>query len=138
MMNLLLIKAISDFAHERGIEFRSGFTSQMTLSKLAFPLIWLEPLALTGKRGRKEVRSSYRIKLHLLELDRNFPQQEKDKVWNELADRIIELYDTLGEHPQVTAISHLECRPDQTRWTNYGELSVTASFEAETLFCRAG
>ncbi|MDR2937186.1 MAG: hypothetical protein LBU80_07620 [Rikenellaceae bacterium] len=137
-MNLLLIKAISDFARERGIEFRSGFTNQMTLSKLAFPLIWLEPLVLTGKRGRKEVRSNYRVKLHLLELDRNFPQQEKDEVWNSLADRLVELHDTLGEHPQVIAIRNLECRPDQTRWTNYGELSVTASFEAETLFCRVG
>lgn len=134
-MTLDIIKAISDYARSYKMEFMSGFASQMTESKLTFPLIWLEPLTLCDRTGRKDASAKFKVKLHIMQLDQNFPKKPLEQAWEEMTIIAINLFDVLEDNPNFIATKNLICSPTTSRMTNYGELAVTVTFEIETLLC---
>lgn len=131
-MNTTISEILKKYATEHGMKFMSGHAKQMTETKLSFPLIWLEPLVLTQRAGRKDGTATFRVKLHIMQLNSNFPKKPLEEAWDEMMAIAINLFDSLADNPDVICTKNLSCAPATSRMTNYGELAVTAAFDVDT------
>ena len=133
----ILTNAVRDFAGANELAFRCGFAEQMTESPLEFPMIWAEPPVLCGKKGRNEGTLRYKIRLHILQRNENYSPLFQERIWEGLEKTALRLYEALAVHPKIASTENITCTPARSALTNYGELSVPVTFEAEILYCES-
>lgn len=131
-----IIEALNTFADAQKCLLTGGFTKEMTESRLDFPLIWYEPPVLIRKKGEQEGFITYKIRLHLLEKNRNLSAEDHQKIREKLEQRVIFLCDSVTNHPKIRTVELISCTPEESARTNYGEISVAAHLEIDTIFCR--
>lgn len=129
-----IVEAMRGYAQQAHVAIAGGPPHTLTARKINFPLIWHEPLTLTGKNGRQEGILTYRIKLHWLEKDRNYSAEEQEDVRNEIERNILRLIATLENHSHIQCVRLLSCTPAESALTHYGEIALSVTLEADILF----
>ena len=128
-----IIESLRAYGESNRWSVGGGPVQQLTARKLEFPLLWHEPLSLTGKKGLTEGTLHYKAVFHLLErTDGN--QTDANEQPERLEKRALEAIATLENHSRVRTINLVSCIPARSPLTQYGETAVTVTVEAEILY----
>lgn len=133
-----IIDAAKRYARANDMAFYSGFVKKMAETKLEFPAIWMEPGELAGKEEEDGETLTYKVKMHMLRLDRNYTQEEMERMWETMRGDALKLFEQMAQDETVAQVCKFNCVPSQSRLTNYGEISMAVSFEAGTAHAGGG
>jgi len=131
-----IIESMNNYASANRWSIDGGPVRGLSNGQLEFPMIWHQPLALTGKIGRREGYLTYKLSFLLLEKGGNYNAGLQEEVRERLEKHALGLVDTLENHDQVLAVRLLSCVPNESAMTHYGEIAMTVTIEADILFCQ--
>ena len=127
-----IIESLNRYAAANRWNVDGGPARNLSAGQLEFPVVWHQPLALTGKIGRNEGFLTY--KLSFLLLDRGTGDEAKENIRQRLENHALGMIRTLENHPQVRDVRLLGCKPAESSFTSYGETALTVSIEADIFF----
>ena len=127
-----IIESMNHYAHANRWAIDSGPTRGLSGGQLTFPLVWHQPLALTGKIGRCEGLLTY--KLSFLLLDKSGRGEGKEDIRQRLEQHALGMIRTLENHPRVHDVRLVNCQPVESSLTHYQENALTVTIEADVLF----
>lgn len=130
-----IIEAMKAYSAGRNVAIAGGAARQMAMQKLEFPLIWHEPVVLTGKSGMQEGTLTYKIKFHWLEKNGNHSAEALEAIREKIEKRVLDLVGTIENHSRVRSVRLISCTPAESELTHYGEIALSAQIEAEVMFC---
>jgi len=129
-----IIESMNHYASANRWSIDGGPVRGLSAGQLEFPLIWHQPLALTGKIGRNEGYLTYKFSFLLLEKGGNYDFIEKENVRSKLEQHALGLVHTLEKHERVRDVRLVSCLPAESALTHYGEIALTVTLEVDTLF----
>jgi hypothetical protein len=129
-----IIESMNHYAHANRWAIDGGPVRGLSTGQLEFPLIWHQPLALTGKIGHNEGVLTYKFSFLLLEKGGNCNALQKEEVRCRLEQHALGMVRTLERHEQVRQVRLIGCRPAESALTHYGEIALTVTLEVDTLF----
>ena len=127
-----IIESLNRYASANRWSVGGGPARNLSAGQLEFPVVWHQPLALTGKIGRNEGFLTY--KLSFLLLDKSTDEEAKENVFQRLENHALGMIRTLENHPQVRDVRLMGCKPAESSLTNYGETALTVSIEVDIFF----
>ncbi|MCD8185520.1 MAG: hypothetical protein LUD68_03420 [Rikenellaceae bacterium] len=130
-----IIESMNNYAQANRWSFDGGPVRGLTSGQLKFPTIWHQPLALTGKIGRREGYLTYKLSFLLLEKGGNHTALEKENVREGLEKHALGMIHTLENHERVLNVRLISCLPTESALTHYGEIALTVTIEADILYC---
>ena len=130
-----IIESMNNYACANRWSIDSGPARGLSAGQLEFPMIWHQPLALTGKIGRNEGYLTYKLSFLLLEKGEPGNVLKKEAVRERLEQHALGLVRTLENHERVRDVRLLSCLPAESALTHYGEIAMTVTLEVDTLFC---
>ncbi len=116
--------------------FRNDFTAYAG-KNLALPCVWLSPIEMIGKTGRKEGRKTYRAELVIFGKTKDMDEETKAVLWKEyecVAMRAIEALYAFNDI-EIVAINNIRCAPEEYSISGYQAVSMKVSIEIEVLYC---
>ena len=133
-----IIESMNNYASANSWSIDGGPVRGLANGQLEFPMIWHQPLALTGKIGRREGYLTYKLSFLLLEKGGNYNTGQKEEVRERLEKHALGLIHTLENHERVLDVRLLSCAPSESAMTHYGEFAMTVTIEADIPFCQPG
>ncbi len=130
-----IIESMNHYASANRWAIDGGPVQGLSSGQLEFPLIWHEPLALTGKIGRNEGYLTYKLSFLLLERRENGHVLQREAIREKLERHALGLVRTLENHERVRDVRLVSCLPAEAAMTDYGETAMTVSLEVDTFFC---
>jgi hypothetical protein len=127
-----IIESMNRYAHANRWAVDGGPVRGLSAGQLTFPLVWHQPLALTGKIGRGEGLLTYKFSFLLLD---NSGGENKEDIRQRLEQHALGMIRTLENHPRVHDVRLVGCQPVESPLTHYQESALTVSIEADVLFC---
>jgi len=133
-----IIESMNNYAQANRWSFDGGPVRGLSSGQLQFPTIWHQPLALTGKIGRREGYLTYKLSFLLLEKGGNYDTIQKENVRELLEMHAIGMVHTMESHDRVLDVRLISCLPNETALTHYGEIALTVTIEADILYSVPG
>lgn len=130
-----IIESLNNYASANDWTIDGGAARNLSAGQLEFPVIWHQPLALTGKIGRNEGYLTYKLSFLLLDKGGNSDSMRKEEVRERLEQHALGMIRTLEGHAQVRDVRLISCKPAESTLTHYGETALTVSIEVDILFC---
>ena len=137
-MRTKLNRAIKAAFGFEGYTFYQGFIYHImgTPSKLALPCVWLNPVTLSGREGRKEGTITYNVVMYLMDFRERYESEEqKEVIWGTLEEKALAGYHALFNNENVRSAQNLKCEPDESALSNYKELSMKVTFSVVMPYC---
>lgn len=129
-----IIESLNRYAAANRWSVDGGPARNLSAGQLDFPVLWYQPLALTGKTGRGEGCLTYRLTFLLLDKADGGGEQ-RQAILDRLETHALGIVRTLENHRQVREVRLLDCRPAEAALTHYGETALRITIEADVLFC---
>ncbi len=127
-----IIESMNRYAAANRWSVDGGPARNLSAGQLEFPVLWHQPLALTGKIGRNEGYLTY--KLSFLLLDKGGEGEGTAAVCERLENHALGMIHTLENHPQVREVRLAGYQPAESSLTHYGETALTVTIEVDVLF----
>ncbi len=127
-----IIESLNRYAAANRWSVGGGPARHLSAGQLEFPVLWHEPLALTGKIGRNEGFLTY--KMSFLLLDRGDESESPENIRQRLENQSLGIIRTLENHARVRDVRLIACKPAESSLTRYGETAITVSIEVDIFF----
>lgn len=132
-----IIESLNNYAHANDWTIDGGPARNLSAGQLEFPVIWHQPLALTGKIGRNEGFLTYKLSFLLLDKGGNCDSMKKEEIRERLEQHALGMIRTLENHARIRDVRLVSCRPAESALTHYGEIALTVTLEVDILFHHA-
>ncbi|MDR0954542.1 MAG: hypothetical protein LBM20_04075 [Rikenellaceae bacterium] len=130
-----IIESLNNYAAANRWSIDGGTARNLAVGQLEFPVIWHQPLALTGKIGRNEGVLTYKLSFLLLDGEEGRDHGCREEIRERLEQHALGMIRTLENHARVQAVRLVSCRPAEATLTHYGETALTVTIEADVLYC---
>ncbi len=131
------MNAVRNAVAAEGYTFYSGFEYRIRRETSLFPAGWMIPPKLTATQGREEGVATYGVTLQLLELNRQYDEPEKVRIWDRMEEKAMRIINRITPAEGVSEARNLTAEPGEFGLTNHGELSLKVGFEVKMFFPNA-
>lgn len=122
-------------AETRGYDVLRGFRYRLPGEVMAFPAAWVLPVQMARVDGRHEGYLTYKVVLHLMQLDRKYTPEQKERAWNDMELDALHVADLILSRDEVAIVENISTLPAERSLTQHGELSLKVEFEVRMSFC---
>lgn len=129
-----LSNAIRSLAEKHDISFVEASAHDIAGSVAAYPVVWLEPVVLQSKSGRRHGRIIYSVRLHLMHDGVRLPPAERRRIFDESERLLLEIFTELSTDERIACVDELTVSVSQFAHTPHGEIAATAQAEIETIY----
>ncbi|MFI3306639.1 MAG: hypothetical protein R3Y68_09040 [Rikenellaceae bacterium] len=116
--------------------FRNDFTVYASKS-LTLPCVWLSPIEMIDRTGRKEGKKTYRAEIVVFGRAENMQEQTKAALWESFEraamSAIDQLY-TCGD-VEIVNVGNIKSAPEEYAMSGYQAVSLKVSTDITILYC---
>jgi hypothetical protein len=129
-----IIDAVEQAATARGYNFYSDEAENVRTIIKRLPALCLTPPKFLSMQGRRHGKITYEVTLHAIRNGIKCSPDQKDAIWAELEQHLLDIFSLVSQNEKVAAINDLTIDCTSHGKVLVGGVEATAKARVETLF----
>lgn len=134
MNRAYLSNALMALAEKHGCAFVEAPAQEVAGRIESYPVLWLEPVVMQSKSGRRHGRIIYSVRLHLMHEGLRISPQQRCETFDAAERTLLDIFTELSADARIACVDELTIRVSQFAHTPHGEIAATAEAEIDTIY----